>query len=302
MDFIFSLITAFGGGVVGAYVGAVPAFIMTGVFALIGALDLACGGTGLAQSIAFGAFLSPAVSFGGGVAAAAYAGKKGALASGADVTTPLASLGKFDVLVVGGAFGIVGWLCQYVIGFLPAVIGTDAPGFGVIVVGVLSRLIFGKTGLLGKYTGSGKRGYISKGGAFITNLVLGVGLGILVGGLAAGFIVAGNTTALNNLPVIMFGFAAITLTFAVAGHPTPAVHHIVLPAGLGAQAFAMLGGSPILALVGAVIFGTLGAVLGDFFGSTFNSYADAHIDPPACTIVTLTICASVLKFVFGMVG
>ncbi len=296
---IFSIIAAFGGGLVGAYVGAVPAFIMTGVFALIGSLGYAAGVPAIgdfAQGVmAFGPFLSPAVAFGGGVAAAAYAGRKGKLASGADVTSSLNGLACPDVLLVGGAFGVIGWVIQWLIGKLPAAIATDAPGFGVLTIGIIARLVFGKTGLLGKYTGSGKRRYISQGGAMTTNLVLGLGLGILVSGIAA--MNAGNPNVINNLPVVMFGFAAITLAFSVMGLATPAVHHIVLPAGLGAQAGLMLSsGAPAGALLG-IVFGVAGAVLGDFFGCTVNSYNDSHIDPPACTICLLTCVASLLKFV-----
>lgn len=32
---ILALIAAFGGGIIGAYMGALPAFIMTGIYALV---------------------------------------------------------------------------------------------------------------------------------------------------------------------------------------------------------------------------------------------------------------------------
>ena len=40
---LFALIAAFGGGVIGAYMGALPAFIMTGIFALVGGVLTAAG-------------------------------------------------------------------------------------------------------------------------------------------------------------------------------------------------------------------------------------------------------------------
>lgn len=77
---IINLIAAFGGGAFAASIGALPAFIMTGVFAVVGAVAGMCG-AGDASNIlvnyfAFGSFFGPHIAFAGGVAAAAYAKKK----------------------------------------------------------------------------------------------------------------------------------------------------------------------------------------------------------------------------------
>ena len=88
---IFGIIAAFGGGILGSYVGAVPAFIMTGFLALIGNLITAAGVAGdvAVGVLAFSSFIGPNVAFAGGVAAAAYARKTGKLENGADLTTAL---------------------------------------------------------------------------------------------------------------------------------------------------------------------------------------------------------------------
>ena len=90
---ILSLIAAFGGGTFGAALGALPAFIMTGFVALAGAgIALAGGPDALVGNLAFGSFFGPHIAFAGGVAAAAYAGRKsvtsktGQLVSGDTVT------------------------------------------------------------------------------------------------------------------------------------------------------------------------------------------------------------------------
>ena len=72
---IFGIIAAFGGGILGSYVGAVPAFIMTGFLALIGNLITAAGVSGdvAVGVLAFRSFIGPHVAFAGGVAAAAKA-------------------------------------------------------------------------------------------------------------------------------------------------------------------------------------------------------------------------------------
>lgn len=92
---ILALIAAFGGGIIGAYMGALPAFIMTGIYALVGGVLTAAGvgGDVAVNYLAFGSFVGPHIAFAGGVAAAGYAGRKGKLASGTDILSSLNGLG-----------------------------------------------------------------------------------------------------------------------------------------------------------------------------------------------------------------
>ena len=98
---ILALIAAFGGGIIGAYMGALPAFIMTGIYALVGGVLTAAGvgGDVAVNYLAFGSFVGPHIAFAGGVAAAGYAGRKGKLASGTDILSSLNGLGEPDVLL-----------------------------------------------------------------------------------------------------------------------------------------------------------------------------------------------------------
>ena len=111
---IFNLIAAFGGGAFAASIGALPAFIMTGVFAVVGAAVSMAGaadaGNILVNYFAFGSFFGPHIAFAGGVAAAAYAKKKGISDNGADIATACAGHNAPDVLIVGGIFGVIGFL------------------------------------------------------------------------------------------------------------------------------------------------------------------------------------------------
>lgn len=120
---ILALIAAFGGGIIGAYMGALPAFIMTGIYALVGGVLTAAGvgGDVAVNYLAFGSFVGPHIAFAGGVAAAGYAGRKGKLASGTDILSSLNGLGEPDVLLVGGIFGVLGFLIHYCIGLLPVI-------------------------------------------------------------------------------------------------------------------------------------------------------------------------------------
>ena len=130
---ILSLIAAFGGGTFGAALGALPVFIMTGFVALAGAgIALAGGPDALVGNLAFGSFFGPHIAFAGGVAAAAYAGRKsvtsktGQLVSGdtvtlveedtfngSDITFALNAKGDYSVIIVGGIFGVIGYLINY---------------------------------------------------------------------------------------------------------------------------------------------------------------------------------------------
>lgn len=74
---IFALLAAFGGGAFAAAIGALPAFILTGFIAIVGAGIVAITGNSfLLDHIAFGSFFGPHITFAAGVAAAAYAGNK----------------------------------------------------------------------------------------------------------------------------------------------------------------------------------------------------------------------------------
>lgn len=274
---ILSLIASFGGGLFGACIGALPAFILTGILAIAGGVAAFAGAADLTiSSITFGSILGPHVAFAGGVAAAAFAGKRGKIGSGADIVSSLNGTGDYLVLIVGGIFGVLGFVIHY---FYSAVLKlqTDLPGITVFTLAVITRLVFGKTGLLGKFEGEGKRVYFALGNGLIYNIVLGGGIGIAVGYVAGSLNASGVDPALMGMyPIICFGISATSLIFTQTGFATPATHHITLPAA----AAAVMSGNPIMGLV----FGIVGSLLGDLAGKTLNSHCDTHIDPPATAI------------------
>ena len=108
---LFALVASFGGGIIGAYMGALPAFILTGVIAIAGAVAAMAGGADMTVGfIAFGSYLGPHIAFAGGVAASAYAGKTKKLGSGTDILSCLNGLADPATLLVGGVFGVIGFL------------------------------------------------------------------------------------------------------------------------------------------------------------------------------------------------
>lgn len=207
---ILALIGAIGGGAFAAAIGALPAFIMTGFIAVAGVAVAMSGGTDvLIGNIAFGSYFGPHISFAGGVAAAVFAANKvKKLDAGGNILPSLAQFGDYKILAVGGLFGGLGYLVQYLYGSVLK-IPTDTVAMTVFTLGVISRLTFGKTGLTGKYEGEGKRQYIAQGSELIFVITLGAVIGTMTGGIGAAMASAGLD--ISNFHVLAFGIAAIIM-------------------------------------------------------------------------------------------
>jgi uncharacterized protein with PQ loop repeat len=195
--------------------------------------------------------LGPHIGFAAGVAAAAFAAnKRHGLKSGTDILSSLNGLGDYLVLIVGGIFGVLGYLINYLYSIILK-IPTDTVASTVFTICVIARLLFGSTGLLGKT--NEKRVYFTLGKGLVYNIVLGGGIGIVVGYVAGSMIKAGVSSELLQVyPIICFGISAFSLIFTQTGFATPATHHITLPAAAAAVA----SGNPFM----AVVFGIIGAL------------------------------------------
>ena len=296
---ILGLIAAFGGGVFAAAIGAVPAFIMTGVFSVVGAVAAMCGAADasniLINYFAFGSFFGPHIAFAGGVAASAYAKKKGVTENGADVASALAGLNEPDVLLVGGVFGMIGYLFKELVivslfaGSISPRLVTDAPGITVFCSAILVRLIFG-----GKLkTGSE---VMSKGKNLGTVLVMSICFSTVVAGIYAAAVNAGVSIEAfgGSYHVLIFGLAAIGLVFAIAGQPFYGCHHIVIIAAEAAVQSYATTGNAYMALAMGIIFGTISGLIGDIAGASINSGTDSHIDPPATAIFIMTFAVNAI--------
>jgi hypothetical protein len=291
---IFNLLAAFGGGIFAAAIGGVPAFIMTGVFAIAGSIASMCGadvaGGILTGNIAFGSFFGPHISFAGAVAAAAYAKKKGALDNGADIVTALAGLNAPDVLLVGGVFGVIGFLFKSFVvdmlfaGTISPRLVTDGPGFTVFCSALLVRAVFGGA----RFKTSDN--FISSGNVLTNTIVIGAGYSLVVAGVYLGAIAAGVPVEAfaGTYHVLIFGMAAVGLTFAVAGLAFFGCHHIVIIAAEATiQSYNRMH-NLFASLIIGVIFGTVSAIIADIEGNTINCGTDSHIDNPACAIFIMT--------------
>lgn len=289
MGILLNALAAFGGGCLAACIGAVPAFVMTGLIAIVGAAVAtggAAAGATIFGTVAFGTFFGPHIAFAGGVAATAYAAKKGLIEAGAAVGTPLAPLGAPDVIAVGGIFGVIGWaIGTYIVpaifgGIIP--FGTDNPGMTVVISGIIARLAFGSRGLK-----SGTQGAITNA----QSVLIAVAFSLMVGG--TGVALAGAGMDMSNYNILVFGIAAFTLILP----GTPGWHQIGIISAYATMIALGAGMSSIAVVIFAVVAGVVSNFLCDLEGYLINTDVDSHIDGPGFAICIMTIVLNIVASV-----
>jgi hypothetical protein len=264
----------------GAALGAVPAFIFTGVLALLGAVALASGHKELVE-VAFGPVFGPHVSFGGGVAAAAYAASRGKIDTGRDIASALMALKSVDVLVIGGVFGVVGLALNWALGAVGMAQWTDTIALTVVISNIAARVIWAKTSVFGSVSRpDGKRFRPDDSATWLPwqqdfGHVLAIGVAV---GLAAAYL-ASNSGLTAGADALSFGIATSVLIFLVMDRKVPVTHHIALPAAVG-----VLHGA---GFVGGALCGVAGAVVGELASRVLLIHGDTHIDPPAVGIAAV---------------
>ncbi len=277
---LFNLLGAFGGGIFGAAIGGTPAFVLTGIVAIAGAVAALAGVSDVALSnVAFGTFLGPNVAFAGAVAAAAYAARKKIVKDGADINRCLHATGRADVLLIGGLFGVLGFLVEYLYNSVLH-FNTDCTALTVTTLGVVCRFLFGKTGLIGK-PASGKKNYFGSPKEMLYAVVMGAGVGFCVSGVAIRIMKTGVSQGnMGFYANLVFGISAVSLLMILMGLGGMATHHITLPTALATIASGNIW-------IGTIV-GIICSVFGEFVARTFNTDVDSHIDPPAVVIATMT--------------
>lgn len=266
------LLAAFGGGLFGAAIGTLPSFVFTGLLVLVGvAVAAAGGGTDVLGHVAFGSVFGPHIAFGGGAAATAYAYRRGMLATGRAITTPLMGLDRPDVLAVGGCFGVLGYLLNatwHLLGIAP---WTDSIALSVVVSAMIARLGFGRSGLASKrFTPDDRSNWVRHQERAPQCATIGLGVGLVSAFLALTF---GPD---RGGDVFGFGITASSLVFVQLGMKAPVTHHMALPAAVAALATGNV--------FAGMAFGMIGAFAGEGFSRVFHQHGDTHIDPPAAGI------------------
>jgi len=329
--FLLGLIAAMFGGYFGAAIGGNFAFTLTGFMILV-SWGIYVGSGSIAgvsdigfNYLAFGPVMGPHITFAAGVAGAAYAMKKGLIESGRDATSPLARLGRVDVLLVGAAFGVFGYLFNIGLGFLPW-FGShiDTVALTVFTSNVLARLIWGNGLVVSSKYNQGATGFFKKIAPNDTDFWLRyqekpsqyLPLGFFAGGMAAGaavmlaHFVKGGAAFAHTLP---FAISAIIIGFLILGAEMPVQHHITIIGGLAAVKFmpvltgqganfdwnAVWTSSTWMTAIGAIligsVFGMVSAFLGEFQSQLFHQRGNTHVDPPAAAIWSSTLLVLVIS-------
>lgn len=287
------LLAAIGGGMFGAAIGGVPAFVLAGVAAAGSYGYSVIAGTNPDLHLAslsalgpFGPLLSPNIAFAGGVAAAAYAARRGLHPSGNDTVTPLIGLNRPDVLAIGGLFGGYGYLLQWAFThFSPVLAGNIVVTpivTAIVVSNMTARLVFGRAGLTGRPEAGMSRWAPSSAHQWIPwqerpAQVLTVGFALA---LPTAYLVA-------QIPA--FGFdlglaiSATWLLFLCLGFKTPVAHHITLGATIGVLVLGNFGWG--------IAFGVAGACIGELAACLFQYHGDTAIDPPSVALLVLWLVA-----------
>lgn len=315
--FLLGLILAAAGGFLGAGVGGNFAFALTG-FSVLFAWGVAATPVGVALGmdnfvafnyVAFGPFLGPHVAFAGGAAAAAYAAHKGYIPTGKDATSPLAGLGKPSVLLVGAAFGVIGYLLQIGISQIPWFGGhTDSVALTVLVSAIIARFAFGtsaagkaslinperfrkdkkaKGGFMGKFDTTEDYKWLPYQETPAQFSAIGIFFGLAAAGVSL-FLALYYPALAGNAHTFVFGISAIIILFLIIGWDMPVQHHVTIVAGLAAVLwFPILAGEADKgfgyyaeitemtdtlwwAAIGAVLIGAVFGWLGALFAEIFQ--------------------------------
>ena len=307
---LLSLIGAAAGGFLGATFGALVAFVFTGFAVIAGVVALlGTDNPAFLNSVAFGSFFGPHISFAGGVAAVAYAARRGWITSGRDIVTPMVSLARPSVLLVGAAFGLLGHVVQQAVAATPWFGSrTDSVALTVVISAVVVRLVFGKTGIIGahadalagwkRFTPNAQHAWL----AYQSSPAMAALLGVFVGGMSAWSAVTLLTAYPDAGGVIYLGFgiSAVSLLFLAFGVLVPATHHITLVSAVAAAGFLnTVGLDPVAAVLVGAVFGGVTALVGEVFSRFWLIRGDTHIDPPASAIWPMTTVALLLIPVFS---
>ena len=267
-------------GACGALIGGNGVFVMYGFAGLGYTLAQACGvEIPLFNELVLNLFLLPAVIFNGACMAAGYAGVLGRF-QGNDINHSLSSLGSTSVLLMGALGGVLGYL---VISVLNAVgFPADTGAVTVVIVSTVGRVLstrFRRGGmgdelneretrplpvLLSDLAHAGVRFWAFQVVEGLFLACAGTAVARLTGNTTLGFYV---TAALILLLMMDMGF--------------PACHHTVL---IAAYALAETGSFAV-----GVAFGLAAHLLSLVFQVCLNTGRATHLDPPACTIASLSL-------------
>lgn len=283
---IGSLITAFGGGILGACLGGLPAITLWGAMLLIaGTASVATNSADILWAFGFNPLIGAQVAFVGGASAAAYASRINVLPTGQNILKPLSSLQRVDVLCVGGVAGVLGLVVQSFGTYIK--IPTDNVALAVVVVGWVTRVCFDPHWFKNRKAAIKKmadyKGFLPRGKELATLIVMGLFIGF--GG--------GFASAKMGNSLILFGLALVFIIYIQTGFGGFTWHHIVL---IGSEIGLQTGGS-LKGLIWAAILSAVAAVLCKSIENLTIIGTDSYIDPP---VTSIAICTSLTMLITAL--
>lgn len=306
---------AFCGGIFGASIGGLWAFILCALIAVLGCLVVLAGGTSfILLDVALGPIFGPAAGgFLSGVVATTYAKAKGnqPTDNAKDILTPLMGT-SWDVLCVGGVAAVICYYMTKWLAYVPIIGNGDTGAVSIVILSLLARFIFLKEGPFGckesidKHGLMGTDNYSISWCGYMTPPMLLLTIGAAMGGVSAA-VAHGLSTALEPLVLagvvepatarivplfFMWGISGVMLTMMALGQgaigKVPVTHAMSL-----AGALMYLQTAPIYGANVAIMFGVLGGIMGmaaqELGARLFWNHGSNHVDPPAFSIAVTTI-------------
>ena len=240
---VLTLLLAAGGGFFAAAIGGLHAFIFTGFMGLVGMAIIMAGGRPSSSttwpSVRCSAPTSPSPAASPQPPTPPGRARTSAARTSA---SPLVSLDRPVVMVVGAVFGMFGYVVQTGIAAIPGFGGlTDSVALTVFISAIVVRLAIGRTSLTGDLPeGSGWGRFAPRDGVawiryherFGQLTVLSLFVGLLAAGVALR-LEAYYPNSEGTGQLLMFSVSAVSLLFLSLGIGFPVTHHITIIAGLG---------------------------------------------------------------------
>lgn len=272
------LIGSFGGGALGAAIGALPAITLWGLI-LIGAgvAGVVSGNGGMVWDIGFNPLFGAHIVYASGAGALAYATRRKYIDSGLNILEPLAGLGKPDILLVGGIFGVLGYLAERIgTGLLLPI---DCVALSVVITGLIARILFDPGWAKNRFKDEKEKPSLWPSGQELLMMIV-LGATVSIAGAFAAPIVKN--------PLIPFGLALMFIIYLQMGFKGEVWHHIVLISAITS----LTGGGSPAAIVWGIVLGVLAAIISKALFKLWIDGTNSYIDPP---VTSIAICSALIK-------
>lgn len=314
MGAITTILCAFFGGALATALGALGSVILCAIVAIAGICAVAAGCEfNIVTEIAFGFFLSPHLGLGPAACALGYAAKKGYLEDSKGIALPLFSLGKPDVLVVGGLFAVLAYYIQIGLSVGLGLQGKfDNVSCTIVIINIIAKIMFGNEGVFGKVPEGDKRfGINSPNGWFPWMHYSNSWQYFVFAGSMAGIstylwwllYTLGEKT--NNMNLMIdaqfpgFALAVVFLILLCCGLPCPVFHHVGLVSAYAAMTAYAYGASLPVVMLWGISWGILSHFVADWGASLFHVYGNGYVDPPS---ISMTSCSLFIYIICPAIG